>query len=124
MRQSQMRCLKINDKRVALILSGNKTWEIRRTNTKIRERIALGNTKTMCYVGYATLIDSIEMTTEELKKHNDKHQANDFIEKYAKGRKGQKERKTLFAWGLEDIEVKAKPKPYPPSTGAWSKTKI
>ena len=100
MPKSQMSCLKINDKWVTLILSGCKTWEIRRTNTKIRERIALGNTKTKCCVGYATLIDSREMTIEELKKHNDKHQANDFIDKYAKGIKGQKERITLFAWVL------------------------
>jgi mRNA degradation ribonuclease J1/J2 len=40
-----MRCLKINDKWVALILSGNKTWEIRTRNILIRERIALGNIK-------------------------------------------------------------------------------
>jgi len=118
------RCLKIDDKWVNLILSGSKSWEIRRTNTKIRERIALGNTKTKCYVGYATLIDSVEKTIEELKKHNDKHQANDYIDKYAKGRKGQKERKTLFAWVLDDIEVEAKPKPYSHSTGSWSKTKV
>ena len=121
MPKSQMRCLKIDDKWVNLILSGSKTWEIRRTNTKIRERIALGNTKTMCYVGYATLIDSVEMTIEELKKHNDKHQANDFIDKYAKGRKGQKERKTLFAWVLKDV-VKTKPKRYSHSTSSWCKT--
>ena len=116
-----MRCLKINDKWVALILSGNKTWEIRRTNTKIRGRIALGNTKTMCYVGYATLIDSVEMTIEELLKHNDKHRANDFIDEYAKGGKKRKERKTLFAWVLKDV-CKTKPKRYTPSTGSWCKT--
>ena len=101
MRRTVNRCLKIDDKWVNLILSGNKTWEIRRTNTKIRERIALGNTKTMCYVGYATLTDSIEITIEELKKYNDKHQANDFIEKYAKGRKGQKNKKPPSKRGKE-----------------------
>jgi hypothetical protein len=55
------------------ILSGNKTLEIRRTNTKIRERIALGNTKTKRVVGYATIVDSVEMKVVELKKHNNKH---------------------------------------------------
>ena len=121
MTRTQERCLKIDDKWVNLILSGSKIWEIRRTNTKIRERIALGNTKTRCYVGYATLIDSREMSIEELKKHNDEHQANDFIDRYAKGRKGQKERKTLFVWVLKDV-IKTKPKRYSPSTGPWSKT--
>jgi len=43
--QSEMRCLKINDKWVNLILAGSKTWEVRHRNTKIREKIALGNKK-------------------------------------------------------------------------------
>lgn len=90
---SAKRCLKIDDKWVNLILSGIKTWEIKRTNTKIRERIALGNTRTMCYVGYATLSDSIEMSIAELKKYHDKHQANDFIDEYAKGKKTKRKEK-------------------------------
>src|SRR5208283_4018534 len=113
MPKSQMRCLKIDDKWVTLILNGCKLWEIRRTNTMIRERIALGNTKTMCYVGYATLIDSVEMNIEELKKHNDDHQANDFLDEYAKGKE------TLFAWILKDVQVEPKPRPYNYSTGSW-----
>jgi hypothetical protein len=113
-----MRCLKIDDKWVTLILSGTKTWEIRRRHTKIRERIALGNTKTKKAVGYATIVDSAEMTIEELKKHNDKHQANDFLDKYANTRQ------TLFAWVLEDVKVEVKPKPYSHSTGSWCKLHI
>lgn len=108
-----MRCLKINEMWVNFILSGNKTWEIRHRNTKIRERIALGNTKSKRVVGYATIVDSVEMTIEELKKHNDKHQANDFLDNYAK------KRKTLFAWFLKDVEVEAVPKRYSRSTGSW-----
>jgi hypothetical protein len=110
----KMRCLKIDEVWVNMILSGKKTWEIRRQNTLIRGRIALGNTKTKCYVGYATITDSIEMTIEELKRHNDKHQANDFLDKYANGKK------TLFAWILQDGEVEANPKVYTHSTGSWS----
>jgi predicted transcriptional regulator len=112
-----MRCLKIEDKWVNLILNGTKTWEIRRRNTKIRERIALGNTKTKRVVGYATIIDSVEMTVEELKKHNDKHQANDFSDEYAN------EKKTLFAWILSDVEVEPNPKHYSYSTGSWCRVK-
>jgi hypothetical protein len=99
MQQSGMRCLKIDEKWVNLILNGSKTWEIRRKNTNIREQIALGNTKTMRVVGYAKIVDSVEKTVADLKKYNDKHQANDFLEKYADGRE------TLFAWVLEDIKV-------------------
>ena len=113
-----MRCLKIDDKWVTLILSGRKTWEIRRRNTLIRERIALGNIKTKHVTGYATIVGSIEMTIEELKKHNDEHQANDFLDKYAKCRK------ILFAWILADIRVETKPKPYSHSTGSWCSIQI
>jgi hypothetical protein len=108
-----MRCLKIEDKWAKLILSGNKTWEIRRRNTKIREQIALGNKKIKCIVGYARIVDSVEMTVEELKKHNDKHQANNFLDKYARGRK------SLFAWILEEVEVEPRPTRYSYSTGSW-----
>ena len=111
-----MRCLKIDDKWVNLILCGKKTWEIRRTNTRIRERIALGNKKTECYVGYASIVNSAEMTVKKLLQHNDKHQANNFIEQYAKGRK------TLFAWVLKNVEGEPNPKHYSHSTGSWCKT--
>ncbi|MGD0204269.1 MAG: ASCH domain-containing protein [Candidatus Bathyarchaeia archaeon] len=108
-----MRCLKIDNKWVNLILNGTKTWEIRRRNTTIREQIALGNKKTKRSVGYVRIVDSIEMTVKELKKHNDKHQANDFLDKYANGRE------RLFAWILHDVRVEQKPKPYSHSTGSW-----
>ncbi|NTV47906.1 MAG: DDE-type integrase/transposase/recombinase [Chlorobiales bacterium] len=45
------------------------------------------------------IVDCIEMTVEELKKHNNKHHANEFFEEYAKGRK------TLFVWILEEVEI-------------------
>jgi hypothetical protein len=105
MQQSGMRCLKIDEKWVNLILNGSKTWEIRRRNTNIGEQIALGNKEKKYVVGYAKIVDSIEMTLEELKKNDDKHQANDFLDKYANGRS------TLVAWVLEDIEVEPTPKP-------------
>jgi hypothetical protein len=111
-----MRCLKIDDKWVNLILNGSKKWEIRRRNTNVRERIALGNTKTKCCVGYARIVDSIETPVEELKGHDDKHQANEFLEKYACGRK------TLFAWVLNEVKVEPKPKLYCYSTGSWCST--
>jgi hypothetical protein len=111
-----MKCLKIDDEWLKLILSGKKTWEIRRTNTSFRGRIALGNTKSKKREGYATIIDSIEMPVQELKKHGDKHQANCFLDGYANGRK------TLFAWVLKDIKTEPNPKPYSFSTGSWCKT--
>jgi len=110
--------LKIDDRWIGLILSGKKTWEIRRTNTKIRERIALGNMKTKRVEGYCTIVGSKEMTVEDLKKHNDKHQANYFIDTYANGRN------TLFAWVLENVELEPNPKPYSYAAGSWCRLPI
>lgn len=39
------------------------------------------------------------MTGEEVKKHNDKHQAINFLDEDANGKE------TLFAWVLDDIEI-------------------
>lgn len=113
----KMRCLKIDEKWVNLILSGKKTWEIRRTNTIIRERIALGNKKIKRCVGYATIVDSLEKSLDELEQYSSKHQANDFLRKYAKGRD------TLYAWVLDDIEVEPEPdsRLYSYSRGCWCK---
>lgn len=63
-----MKCLKIGEKWIKLILAGKKTWEIRCTTTNLRERIALGNTKTKNYEGYATITDCLELSVEDLKK--------------------------------------------------------
>jgi hypothetical protein len=97
-------------------LTGKKTWEIRPTSTNYRWRIALGNTKSRNYEGYATIIDCQEYTVRDLKKFNEKHRANEFIDGYAG------ERETLFAWVLSEIEVEPYPKPYSYSTGSWCKT--
>ena len=63
--------------------------------------------------GYATIVDSFEMTIEELLQYSEKHQANDFIKRYANARK------TLFAWVLGDVRVELAPQPYSYSAGSW-----
>ncbi len=108
--------LKDRHKWLRLILAGKKIWEIRRTQTNFRGRIALGNTKSKKFEGYATIIDCREYTVTDLKKFGDKHQANEFIDKYAD------KRETLFAWVLMDNAIEPKPKPYSYSTGSWCKT--
>lgn len=97
-------------------LAGKKTWEIRRTQTNFRGRIALGNPKTKKHEGYATIIDCKEFRVKDLKKFGDKHQANEFLDEYAG------DRETLFAWVLSDVWVEPEPKPYSYSTGSWCKT--
>jgi hypothetical protein len=81
----------------------------------LKGRIGLGNTKTKLCEGYASIVDCIEMTVEELKKHNNKHHANEFFEEYVKGRK------TLFVWILEEVETAKNPGKYSYSTGSWCK---
>lgn len=60
-----MKCLKIEDKWLKLILAGKKTWEIRRTPTNYKGRIALGNTTTKNYEGDATITDCREYPVRE-----------------------------------------------------------
>jgi len=111
-----MKCLKIDDKWLRLILEGQKTWEIRRQPTNFRGRIALGNTKTKNYEGYATIIDCKKYTVENLKKFGNNQWANDFIEEYADSGEN------LFAYMLLDISLEPNPKPYSYSTGFWCHT--
>jgi hypothetical protein len=108
--------LKIDDKWLKLILAGRKTWEIRRTPTNFRGRVALGNTKSKNCEGYATITDCKEFSVRDLKKFGDKHQVNEFINGYAG------DRETLFAWVLLDVSSEPNPRPYSYSTGSWCKT--
>lgn len=94
-----MKCLKIDDKWLRLILAGHKTWEIRRTKTNYRGRIALGNTESKKFEGYVSIRDCQEFSVKDLKKFGDKHQANEFIEKYTGNRE------TLFAWGFQTFRL-------------------
>jgi hypothetical protein len=57
------------------------------------------------------------MPLEELKRHNDKHRANAFLDQYAK------ERQTLFVYVLADVEAEPEPKPYSHSTGDWCRVR-
>jgi hypothetical protein len=101
-----MRCLKIDEPWISLIINRVKTWEIRRQRTNIRERIGLGSTETKCCVGYANLVDCKPFSLQELKGYNDKHHANDFLDSYAKGEK------ILYAWVLDDVKKVLNPKPW------------
>lgn len=77
------------------------------------ERIALGNTDSKKIEGYATIAEIKKMAVPEMKKHNDKHFANDFIDRR------WKDREWLYAFVLSDVEsVPAmKQERYPRSNG-------
>ena len=91
----------INDGHLKLILSQKKIWEVRTQELfKIGERIALGNTDSKKIEGYATVADVKKMAVTEMKKHNDKHHANDFIDQR------WKDREWLYAGQTRDRSYK------------------
>jgi hypothetical protein len=49
----------------------------------MRGQIALGNTRTKKFEGYAEITGCKEYSVKGLKKFGDKHQANEFIDRYA-----------------------------------------
>ena len=58
---------------IHLILEGEKTFEIRGSNTKIRGKVALIKSKSGQIFGTAELVDSIPLSLEEFIQHQDKH---------------------------------------------------
>jgi predicted transcriptional regulator len=81
----------------SLIVSGEKTWEIRKRRTNVRGEIfIISNGKIL---GRVRLVDVLgPFTAEELAEHSDKHRVSyDVLKDYAKGCK-------LYAWVLKDAE--------------------
>lgn len=105
-------CLLVNEKYLKLILAKKKTWEIRtKPIFAVGERIALGNTKTKLIEGYATVVDVKKKTPNEMKRYNDKHFADDFIDKH------WSDRPWLYALVLAEVECKPMKQAYPSSHG-------
>jgi len=107
-----MRNLIIHRKWLNLILSGEKTWEIRSRNTSIRGQIGLGYRKYRH--GIASLVDVKKMTLEELERDFDKHKVTPKeLEKYLHGKNYG------YAYILKDVKKVDPPVPIPPSYGNW-----
>jgi hypothetical protein len=106
------------DKLLRLVLEKRKVWDVRSQRLfSAGERIALGSTKTKLIEGYATVSEVKKLTVAEMKQHNDKHLATDFIEKR------WNDRPWLYAFVLSEITSNPNPKPYPRSHGS-SKVKL
>jgi len=102
----------VQEPHLSNILSGRKTWEIRRQDTRIRGPIGLGRNGEM--YGKAILKDSFPMPVQDLVKHQDKHQVSpQWLEDYAK------EKNILFVWLLEKAERLETPIKIPRSYGNW-----
>lgn len=90
-----IRALIIKEEYINLILSGKKTWEIRKFNTNIRGPIALISRGYL--YGFVYLKNTFRINRESLKKYRDKHGVSpEFIDNYADGRE------ELYVWVLEN----------------------
>lgn len=78
-----------------LILSGNKTWEIRGSNTKIRSEIALIQSGSGQVIGKAELIHSRLLTMEEYQSAENFHCIPEELRKEAPYKK-------IYAWELRN----------------------
>jgi hypothetical protein len=92
-----------------LILSGDKPWEIRGSDTRIRGRICLIESGTGLIKGFATLVSSFELSRDALFQNKYRHRIEDLsIVKYKKP----------HAWRLSDAERLDKFIPYKHPQGA------
>lgn len=68
-----MKCLFIKEPWISLILEGKKTWEIRGSNTNIRERIGLIASGSGEIKGFIDLVDSKKINPEDFDKYSNNH---------------------------------------------------
>jgi len=107
------RCLIIKKKWLDMILSGQKTWEIRGSNTNIRGKIGLIESGSGLIVGQCNLIDSFSLEDKLIdgsKECFNRHRVENWKEvvKY----------KDPHAWVLELAKRYKKPCPYVHPKGA------
>lgn len=106
-----MKGLVIDEPWVSMILSGEKTWEMRSRNTQVRGRIALIKKGSKTVVGVADLVGTLpKLSRAELKANVDKHcvSENDVGEGF----------KHSTAWVLERAQPLREPVRYRHPSGA------
>ena len=103
------RGLIVREPYASLIVDGKKTWEIRKSPTRVRGRIGIVSRGRL--IGEVELVDVLgPFSVETLKAHEDKHKAGDFLEAYAQAR-------PLWAWVLKNPRRYETPLPVPPRKG-------
>ena len=103
------RGLIVREPYASLIVDGKKTWEIRKSPTRVRGPIGIISRGRL--IGEVELVDVLgPFSVTELKAHEDKHKAGGFLEAYAQGR-------PLWAWVLKNPRRYEKPLPVPPRKG-------
>ena len=92
-----------------LILSGQKTWEIRGTSTKNRRMVRLAQRGSGTLVGEVRIIDCVRVNLEDLPHHFEKHRISEI---------GTVKYRVIYAWVLEGAVRYPEPKPYVHPKGA------
>ena len=96
-----------------LILEGKKTWELRGSQTHIREKIFIIESKTSLIVGECEVVDCLSLSKEMYESNFKKHQVNKLFSEISY--------KNLHAWVLGNV-VKYKdpiPHKHKPGTVIW-----
>lgn len=113
-----MRGLLIRSPAIEKILQGDKTWEIRGSNTHIRGTIALIRSGSKLIVGTCELVDVVGLlTSSEFRKNY--HKIGISKEDLREGLPYEK----TYAWILKNAKALKKPIPYKHPSGAiiWVK---
>lgn len=109
-----MRGLIIASPWIEKILSGEKTWEIRGTNTGIRERIALIRKGSGLIVGTAILVESVgPLSFDDLRDSVDRHRVPRDQLRAVLGRY-----KRPHGWVFRNVTPLRPPVPYAHPSGA------
>lgn len=107
-----MKGLIIKKQYLDLILSGEKTWEMRSTQTKIRGRIALIESGSGMIMGEVDLVDSFEPSAGSCDRQLTRKQH--CLERHERHLMD----KWKYAWVLKGAVRYAEPKPYQHPQGA------
>ena len=104
-----MKGLIIKQPWIDYILNGEKTWEIRGSNTKTRDRIALIQSGSGFVVGCCKIVDCIELSLQDLNNNFNKHKIKNV---------NQLPYKRTFAWVITNVKRYKHPQKYKHPQGA------
>lgn len=112
------RTLLIREPWVSMIIGGDKTWELRRSSTRVRGVVGLTPSGSGEIAGRADLVAVHgPFAPKDLREHHDKHRVGDeFLDDYAAG-------KPLYGWEFRDAHRFESPALYDHPQGAviWVK---
>ena len=108
---SPSRVLVVKNPWACAIIRGDKIWEIRSTNTNVRERVGIAESGTQRIIGEVSLLDSFPLTAALFRDNLDKHGVANLADVIPEGR-------TAYAWVLSAPKEYSRPKKYSHPLGA------